>query len=127
MYGSTSGNLENAMSPTEITIKTGASTKPAKGTLITNTGWRRSTGVDSVINLNFYWAFNPSDDGTYQPFTSKFLFLFAQDMHADWVNAAQFSRKKMTADITAHTYNYSGLTRSIYDFNLSDDELTLTE
>ena len=124
MFGSTSGNLENAMSPTEVTIKTGNSLKPVKGSLITNTGWRRSTGADTIVDLNFYWAFEPASDGAYKPFESKFLFLFAQDKHADWVNAAQFTRKRMTADITAHTYSYSGLTRSIYDFDQAGHQLT---
>ena len=126
-FGTDMEGIENAGSPTELPIKTGSIVKTEKGTLKLNTGWRRSTGSDSQVTYNFYWSFEPSKDGNYKPFESTFLFLFAENRHIDEVNACQFTRKKMTADITAHSYNYDRLVRSIWDFDRLGKELTPSE
>jgi len=126
-FGTDMEGFENAGTPTKLPIMTGNLVKAEKGILKLNTGWRRSTGSDSQVTFNFYWSFEPAIDGTYKPFESTFLFLFAENRHKDEVNACQFTRKKMTADITAHSYNYDKLFRSIWDFDRLGKELSASE
>jgi len=79
------------------------------------------------VVFNFWWSFEPAIEGTYSPFDANFLFLFAHDRHKDDMISAQFTRKKLTADITAHTYSYSRIPRSIFDFDRLNKVLTNTE